>query len=68
MTRVVTAFECGAIVNQNGLKNQVEGAIVMGLGGALFESLNFDNGVVTNPRLSMYRVPRFSDCRNSRPY
>jgi CO/xanthine dehydrogenase Mo-binding subunit len=61
VTRVVTAFECGAIVNPNGLKNQVEGAIIMGLGGALFESLNFDNGVITNPRLSMYRVPRFSD-------
>jgi CO/xanthine dehydrogenase Mo-binding subunit len=61
VTRVVTAFECGAIVNPNGLKNQVEGAIIMGLGGALFESLDFDNGVITNPRLSMYRVPRFSD-------
>ncbi len=61
VTRVVTAFECGAIVNQNGLKNQVEGAIIMGIGGALFEALNFDNGVLTNPRLSMYRVPRFSD-------
>ncbi len=59
--RVVTAFDCGAVVNPDHLKNQIEGAIVMGLGGALFESLRFDNGRVTNARLSAYRVPRFSD-------
>ena len=35
--------------------------MVMGLGGALFEAIEFKNGMVTNPRLSDYRVPRFSD-------
>jgi isoquinoline 1-oxidoreductase len=59
--RVVEAFECGAIVNPEHLKNQIEGAIVMGLGGALFESIQFANGRILNPRLSEYRVPRFSD-------
>ena len=59
--RAVSAFDCGAIVNPNHLKNQVEGALVMGLGGALFEAIEFENGMVTNPRLSDYRVPRFSD-------
>ncbi|MBV9265451.1 MAG: xanthine dehydrogenase family protein molybdopterin-binding subunit [Acidobacteriaceae bacterium] len=59
--RVVEAWECGAIVNPEQLKNQVEGAIVMGLGGALFEAIEFANGRILNPRLSQYRVPRFSD-------
>ncbi|MBV9680071.1 MAG: xanthine dehydrogenase family protein molybdopterin-binding subunit [Acidobacteriaceae bacterium] len=59
--RVVAAWECGAIVNPEHLKNQVEGAIVMGLGGALFEAIDFANGRILNPRLSQYRVPRFSD-------
>jgi CO/xanthine dehydrogenase Mo-binding subunit len=59
--RVVQAWECGAIVNPEHLKNQVEGAIVMGLGGALFEAIDFANGRILNPRLSQYRVPRFSD-------
>jgi nicotinate dehydrogenase subunit B len=59
--RVVEAWECGAIVNPEHLKNQVEGAIVMGLGGALFEAIDFANGRILNPRLSQYRVPRFSD-------
>jgi isoquinoline 1-oxidoreductase len=61
VVRVVAAFECGAVVNPNHLKNQVEGSIVMGLGGALFEALEFAEGKVTNARLSEYRVPRFSD-------
>jgi isoquinoline 1-oxidoreductase len=59
--RVVAAFECGAVVNPDHLKNQVEGAIVMGLGGALFEAIEFENGKIRNPRFSTYRVPRFSD-------
>jgi isoquinoline 1-oxidoreductase len=59
--RVVEAFECGAIVNPEHLKNQVEGAVAMGIGGALFEQIDFaDNRIVTN-RLSRYRVPRFAD-------
>ncbi|HKX31941.1 MAG TPA: molybdopterin cofactor-binding domain-containing protein [Blastocatellia bacterium] len=61
IARVVTAFECGAIVNPDHLKNQIEGAIMMGLGGALFESMEFAEGKIRNPRLSLYRVPRFDD-------
>lgn len=59
--RVVTAFECGAIVNPDGLKNQVEGSVVQGIGGALFEAIDFADGKILNPRFSRYRVPRFSD-------
>ena len=59
--RAVTAFDCGAVVNPNHLKNQIEGAMVMGLGGALFEAIEFANGMITNPFMADYRVPRFSD-------
>jgi CO/xanthine dehydrogenase Mo-binding subunit len=61
ITRIVTAFECGAIINPNQLKNQIEGSMMMGIGGAMFEAIEFDNGKILNPRLSKYRVPRFSD-------
>ena len=61
IVRVVSAFECGAIVNPDGLQNQVEGANVQGLGGALFEAIQFENGKILNNHLSQYRVPRFSD-------
>jgi len=59
--RAVVAFECGAVVNPEHLRNQVEGAIVMGLGGALFEEIQFGEGKIANNRLSKYRVPRFAD-------
>jgi nicotinate dehydrogenase subunit B len=59
--RAVISFECGAIVNPDQLKNQVEGSLVQGLGGALFEAVEFDRGRILNPRFSRYRVPRFSD-------
>ena len=59
--RVVTAFECGAIVNPDHLPSQVEGAVVQGLGGALFEAVRFDEGAIVSDRFSRYRVPRFSD-------
>ncbi len=59
--RVAAAFECGAIVNPDGARNQVEGAILQGIGGALFEAIRFENGRITNPRFSQYRLPRFPD-------
>ena len=61
MVRVVTAFDCGAVVNPDGLRNQVEGANVQGLGGALFEAIEFENGRILNAAFPQYRVPRFSD-------
>jgi isoquinoline 1-oxidoreductase len=59
--KLVEAFECGAIVNPDGLKNQVVGAMIQGLGGALFESIQFEDGKILNDRFSSYRVPRFRD-------
>jgi nicotinate dehydrogenase subunit B len=59
--RVLTAFDCGAIVNPDGLRNQLIGANIMGLGGALFEAVEFENGGIVNNLFSKYRVPRFRD-------
>ena len=58
--RAVTAFECGAIINPEHLKNQIEGCVMMGLGGALFEAIAFEAGKITTASFSDYRVPRFS--------
>jgi isoquinoline 1-oxidoreductase len=61
VVRVVTAYECGAIVNPDGLRNQVIGAVIQGMGGALFEAIEFENGRITNAHFANYRVPRFRD-------
>ncbi len=61
VVRAVTAFDCGAVVNPDGLRNQITGALIQGIGGALFEAIEFDHGVIHNAHLADYRVPRFSD-------
>jgi isoquinoline 1-oxidoreductase len=61
IVRVVEAFDCGAVVNPDHLQNQIQGAISMALGGALFEQIRFGDGQILNPRFSQYRVPRFAD-------
>ena len=58
---VVEAFECGAIQNPANLTAQVEGCIIMGLGGALREEMRFKDGRMLNPKFSQYHVPRFKD-------
>jgi CO/xanthine dehydrogenase Mo-binding subunit len=59
--RLTVVFECGAIVNPDGLNNQVEGAVIQGLGGALFEAVTFAGGKILNGTMAQYRVPRFKD-------
>lgn len=59
--RVVQAWDSGAVINPDGLRNQLSGAIVQGIGGALFERILFADGRILNPHFAQYRVPRFSD-------
>jgi isoquinoline 1-oxidoreductase len=59
--RICEAFECGAIVNPANLLSQVQGAIVMGLGAALREEVQFESGRIANASFGEYRVPRLDD-------
>ncbi len=59
--RIVTAYDCGAIVNPANVESQIEGALLMGLGGALFEAIHFHDGRIGNASMHSYRVPRFTD-------
>jgi len=58
---VCEAFECGPIQNPANLLSQVQGCIVMGMGGALREAMEFENGKILNASFSRYLVPRFKD-------
>jgi nicotinate dehydrogenase subunit B len=59
--RVVAALDCGLTVNPDGAANQVEGSVVMGMGGALYEAIDFQGGRVLNAGFTRYRVPRITD-------
>jgi CO/xanthine dehydrogenase Mo-binding subunit len=61
VNRVVAALDCGLVVNPEGARNQVEGSIVMGVGTALWEAIDFRNGRVLNAGFTRYRVPRSTD-------
>lgn len=61
IVRATTAFECGAIINPDHLKHQIDGCVIQAIGGALYEHIDFEKGKIINPALSRYRVPRFND-------
>jgi CO/xanthine dehydrogenase Mo-binding subunit len=61
VNEVCQAFECGPILNPGNLLSQVQGCIIMGLGGALFEEIQFEDGAITNASFAGYRVPHFKD-------
>jgi len=58
---VCQAFDCGPVMNPNNLRNQIEGAIVQGLGPTLREEMQFADGEIKNATFMRYRVPHFKD-------
>ena len=58
---VCEAFECGPIQNPANLESQVQGCIIMGMGPALREAMQFEDGKILNASFADYRVPRFKD-------
>ena len=59
--RVAAALDCGLTVNPEGAKNQMEGSVVMGLGTALYEAMDFQAGRLLNASFARYRVPRITN-------
>jgi isoquinoline 1-oxidoreductase len=60
VNRVSSAIDCGLVFNPEGVRSQMEGAIIMGLGSTLFEAAEFENGRLLNASFARYRVPRIS--------
>jgi len=58
--RVVLAQDMGLVVNPDGARQQMEGAVTMGLGYALTEGLRFKDGRILDENFDTYRIPRFS--------
>lgn len=61
VVEVCEAFECGPVQNPDNLTAQVQGCIIMGLGGALREEIQFEDGRILNASFAGYDVPRFKD-------
>jgi xanthine dehydrogenase YagR molybdenum-binding subunit len=63
VSRVVTVIDAGHIINPKPARNQIEGAVVMGVGMALFEETVYDPrfGVPINNNLADYIVATNAD-------
>ncbi|MGD0304004.1 MAG: xanthine dehydrogenase family protein molybdopterin-binding subunit [Candidatus Acidiferrales bacterium] len=64
VSRVVSVIDVGKVLNPRPARNQVEGAIVMGVGMGLFEETHYDprNGRAVNSNLADYIVSSCADC------
>jgi nicotinate dehydrogenase subunit B len=58
--RVAAAVDTGQVINPDGVRNQIEGAIIQSLSWSLFESVSFDATRVTSIDWSTYPILRFS--------
>jgi len=54
--RITTAHDCGRPLNRLAVEGQIEGSIHMGLGQALMERIDYDQGAVQNPSLLEYKM------------
>jgi len=63
INRTVTVMDAGRIINPLTGANQIEGAIVMGIGMALFEETRYDprNGKAVNSNLADYLMTSHAD-------
>ena len=63
VSRVVTVIDAGRILNPLAGRNQIEGAVVMGIGMSLFEETSYDprNGAPINANLADYIVAANAD-------
>ncbi len=63
VSRVVSVFDCGRILSPKTARSQFQGAIVFGIGAALFEELIYDraHGHPVNADLAGYLVPVHAD-------
>ena len=63
--RIVSAVDCGQIVNPDGVRNQIEGGIVQSASWTLFEETAFDRHAITSFDWSSYPILQFTSAPRS---
>ncbi|WP_296705779.1 molybdopterin cofactor-binding domain-containing protein, partial [Algoriphagus sp.] len=63
--KVTNAIDCGLVINPDAAKNLCEGAVVDGIGTAMFGELTFKNGVVSKSNFDQYRQIRMKEAPKS---
>ena len=65
MQKVCCAVDCGIVVNPDAAVNMAEGAIVDGIGCAMYGALTFKDGVPQKSNFDQYRMIRHSEAPKS---
>ena len=58
--QVIAAHDVGRAVNPLALEGQIEGGVVMGIGYALLEKFEVEEGIVRSDSLARYKIPRIN--------
>jgi len=56
--RVDLAIDCGAHINPERIRSQLEGAIIQGISVAMYSNITFKNGVVQQTNFDSYELAR----------
>jgi isoquinoline 1-oxidoreductase beta subunit len=59
--RVVSAVDCGRIVNPDTVKAEIEGGIIFGITAALYGNITIENGRVQQANFDTYRPLRINE-------
>jgi len=61
LTKFTTAHDVGTILNPLGHQSQIDGTVMQGIGYALTEDLQYDEGHVTTLSMGEYKIPTMPD-------
>jgi CO/xanthine dehydrogenase Mo-binding subunit/aerobic-type carbon monoxide dehydrogenase small subunit (CoxS/CutS family) len=56
--QVIAAHDVGRAINPLALEGQIEGGVVMGMGYALLEKFEVEEGIVRSDSLARYKIPK----------
>jgi isoquinoline 1-oxidoreductase beta subunit len=59
--RVVSAMDCGIVVNPDAATNMVEGAVIDGIGNSFYGKLSHKDGAAEQNNFNRYRIIRHSE-------
>lgn len=61
LAKVYAVTDCGIVINQSGAQNQIYGAIIDGLGHAMYGNLTFKEGMPSESNFDKYRLIRYNE-------
>jgi CO/xanthine dehydrogenase Mo-binding subunit len=67
LVRVASAHDVGKAINPIAVTGQIQGGVAMGLGYALFEGLQFEEGKVANASFADYKIATACDMPGATP-